>query len=751
MLAHRSAEAVRLTRREAGRLAIAAVALIVAMTAILGADFAPRQVDLEVGDLVPSDIVAPRALTYENEVLTEQARQAAADGVDPQYDFTTERAITIASEQVSAFQSGVRLLDTAFGPSTTETQRALILDRVVDDLSPTSADTLVALEPTRWVPIRDEAIRVLDNTERTELRDTEVALARSRLSEQMAGGLSEAERMLAEELIAPYVVANSSFSEELTQQASDRAAAEVEPVQEQVLQGEVIVRGGTKLTEVDAARIRAFGLDDAAPDLAGLAGWFVLSALVVTLLLGWIWRFRRAFWHRNNVLVLISLLLLFATFALQVTAGRAALPFLMPLAAIPILIAVLLDAEVAIVVTAIIAVVAGAVNGPSLEIAAYVFLGGLAGLVAIRRGDRLQTFLQAGAVVFVVQALVVASFSLLGERDVTGIVQLWGASALSAGGAAIAAVGTFAVLGNVFGILTVFQLLELANPSQPLLRRLLIETPGTYHHSLMVGNLAERAAEAIGADPLLTRVAAYYHDVGKLANPVAFIENQAGGENVHDQLEPEESAQILKQHVADGIDIAYEARLPKALIAFIPQHHGTALMSYFHAKAREEAAARFGGLTTDDGRKAADAVDTRRFRHAGPKPQTREAALIMLADGVEASVRSLASRDEPAIRAMVDRIIAERLEDGQFDECDLTLRDVEAIREAFVQQLLGMYHQRVAYPQSKIVELEARRAAAGGGGDFVLGDRPGGDRRGDDRRGDDRRSDRGPDRPSDGG
>ena len=278
------------------------------------------------------------------------------------------------------------------------------------------------------------------------------------------------------------------------------------------------------------------------------------------------------------------------------------------------------------------------------------------------------------------------------------------------------AVGTFAVLGNVFGILTVFQLLELANPSQPLLRRLLIETPGTYHHSLMVGNLGERAAEAIGADPLLTRVAAYYHDTGKLANPLAFIENQAGGDNIHDELEPEQSAQILKQHVADGIDIAYRARLPKALIAFIPQHHGTALMSYFYAKAREEAAAPFGGLTTEDGRKAAEGVDPRRFRHAGPKPQSREAALIMLADGVEASVRSLSSRDEPAIRAMVDRIIAERMDDGQFDECDLTLRDIETIKGAFVQQLLGMYHQRVAYPQSKIVELESRRAAAGGGG-----------------------------------
>ena len=301
-----------------------------------------------------------------------------------------------------------------------------------------------------------------------------------------------------------------------------------------------------------------------------------------------------------------------------------------------------------------------------------------------------------------VNALVVSVFSLLGARDIRGILELWFASAASAAGSGIAAVGTFAVLGSVFGILTVFQLLELANPSQPLLRRLLVETPGTYHHSLMVGNLAERAAEAIGADPLVTRVAAYYHDIGKLANPLAFIENQAGGDNIHDQLDPEVSAGILKQHVADGIDLAYKARLPKALIAFIPQHHGTAIMSYFFARAKELAGP---GVV----------VDERKFRHAGPKPQSREAALLMLADGVEASVRSLASRDEPAIRAMVARIIEERIADGQFDECDLTLRDLELIREAFVGQLLGMYHSRIAYPQNTVVELESRRAAAGGG------------------------------------
>jgi len=702
------------TRRELARLIAVFGALVIVMTVTLGLDLSPG-LALKSGDLASSDIVARRALNYTNELLTNQARQSARLAVDPQYDYASERAITIAAEQLSAFTRRVAPLDTAFAPQTSTEERQAILDGVLPGLSAGARAALLTLEPRRWAAVRTEAARVLDTSERDELRDTQLAETRQRLSAQMAGGLSDEERGLAAELIAPLIVANSSFSGTLTEQARDRAEAAVPPVVETIVQGEVIVRGGTKVDDVDIARIHALGLDVQRLDVAALGGWFLLCGLLVALIVAWLRMFRPEYWHRNNVVVLIWLLITFATFALQLTAGRPALPFILPTAAIGLLVTVLLDAETAILVSAAVSIIAGAVNGPSLELGTYAMLGGLAGILAIRRGDRLQNFIQASGAIFVVQAVVVTAFSLLGERDVTGIVQLIGAAGLSAGGAAVAAVGSFAVLGNVFGLLTVFQLLELANPSQPLLRRLLVETPGTYHHSLMVGNLAERAAEAIGADPLITRVAAYYHDVGKLANPAAFIENQSGGENIHDELEPEESAQILKQHVADGIDVAYQSRLPKALIAFIPQHHGTAIMSYFYAKAREEAAAPYGGLETEEGRRAADAVDERRYRHAGPKPQSREAALLMLADGVEASVRSLSSRDEPAIRSMVARIILERLEDGQFDECDLTLRDLNRIQEAFVSQLLGMYHQRVAYPQSKVVEIESRRAAGGGG------------------------------------
>ncbi|HET9346353.1 MAG TPA: HDIG domain-containing protein [Candidatus Limnocylindrales bacterium] len=707
-----------LSRRDVARLAVAAVALVVILTTILGADFFPEPLQIEVGSVATADIVAPRPLEYTSEVRTRKLQEAAREDVDLQFDFTTARAIDVAEEQLRLFDQRVRPIDQAFAEGTPPEERTALLASALEGIPDATRLTLVGLTAEQWAAVRAEASRVLDATERIELRESEVADARARLTGQMAGGLTDAQRTLAATIIDPLIVANSFFSQELTDGARERAAALVQPQIVEVALNEAIVRRGDRVTEEQLETIDQYGLRNARPDVARLGGWAFLSIMVVSLALAWIWRFRRELWHRTNALLLIGLMVVGTAVLLKATAGRPGLQFVIPTAAAGMLLAILLDASVATMVTIVIAVLGGAMNetGNELEFATYILVGGLAGIIAIRRGDRLQVFVQAGLAVAVANVLVVSTFALLGFHDARGLLELVGASIASAAGAAVAAVGTFAVLGNLFGIMTVFQLLEMANPSQPLLRRLLVETPGTYHHSLMVGNLAERAAEAIGADPLLTRVAAYYHDIGKLANPLAFIENQAGGENIHDQLDPEVSAQILKQHVADGIDIAYQSKLPKALIAFIPQHHGTATMAYFLARAREAAAAPFGGMTTADGAKAAAMVDERKFRHAGPKPQSREAALIMLADGVEASVRSLSSRDEAAIRAMVARIIDERLADGQFDECDLTLRDIERIRAAFVGQLLGMYHQRVAYPQNKVVELESRRGTGTGAG-----------------------------------
>jgi len=715
VLSRRLERVAAFTRRDAVRLAVAAALLVTGLTAVLSIDDLPRAVDLSPGDLATADVRAPRTLLFESETETLAARVAARDAVPPQYDYKAETAAALTRRQLDALAALLSPVDAAFAAGVPPEERLAALSETLPGLTMSARKTLYALAPERWSLTGAEATRVLGLVQRDPLRDAELEAARRNLGERFSAALTDDERGLATEIVAPLLVPNATYSEALTADARDAAAAAVQPVAYTIRQGEVIVEAGKQVTALEIAKLEAFGLTEARLDVARLAGWFLLATLVVVLLLAWTWRYRQELWHRARALALLGLVLLVTALAYKLTAGRSIMPFFVPGAGASMLVAILLGAGPATMITAMLAVLAGAANGLSLEVAAYVLIGGMTGVIAVRRGDRVGVFLQAGFAIFVASVVVVSIFSLLGARDLTGILQLWGASLAAGAGSAIATVGTFQAVGNLFGILTVFQLLELANPSQPLLRRLLLETPGTYHHSLMVGNLAERAAEAIGADPLMARVAAYYHDVGKLANPGAFIENQAGAGNVHDELSPEVSAQVLKAHVADGIDIAYRAKLPKPLIAFIPQHHGTTRIAYFWAKAREQAAAPLGGLEAAAGREAADGLDERRFRHNGPRPQSREAAILMLADGVEASVRSLSSQDEPTIRAMVGRIIDERLDDGQFDECDLTLRDLERTREAFVAQLLGMYHQRIAYPGNKVVELEARRTASGPG------------------------------------
>jgi putative nucleotidyltransferase with HDIG domain len=703
MLATTQRFAIQFTRRDAVRLVIAAVLLVGSLSAILALDVRPAGPQLAVGDVAPSDVRAPHDAEYVSAIRTGEARAQARAAVGPVYDYTFERGNLVAQQQAMALRDRISGADATFADTSLDAAaRAKALATAIPELGADPTDTLVGLDAERWAGLRAEMFRVLDAVERPELRDTAVAEARDGLAGRFDPILTPEERDLGASIVSPVIVPNSSYDPAATEAERVRVEQAVPAQTVQVKQGETIVDSGHRIEALDLEKLRALGL--LAPDedvtATRIAGWVLLALLLVGLTLAWVWRFRPVYWHRTNALILLGLIILASGAAIEATGGRSLLQYAIPLPAAALLLAILLDASTAIVVAAVLAMLAGVVNG-SLELAGFVFAASLAGVVAVRRGDRLSYFLWAGMAMVLTGAAVVLVFALLGTRDLVGTLQLMGAVAISGGLSAITAVGLFALLGNVFGITTVFRLLELASPTQPLLRRLLTEAPGTYHHSLMVGNLGERAAEVIGADPLLTRVAAYYHDIGKLKNPVAFIENQAGGENIHDELEPEVSADILKQHVVDGIDLAYRNHLPTALIAFIPQHHGTGLMSFFYARARELAAQ---ALHPDE-------VDQGRFRHVGPKPQSKEAAILMLADSVEASVRSLAKRDEPSIRAMVSTIIRERLEDGQFEDSELTLRDLEKIREAFVDQLLAMYHQRVEYPQNKIVELEARRAA----------------------------------------
>jgi putative nucleotidyltransferase with HDIG domain len=683
-------------------LAVALV-LAAALWGVLTFNVSAGQVDLQVGDVAPEEIRAPSTRSFVSQSET-QARQDEAAAAVPDVYVPIAPRPDIREDQLRAFDSRVRIIG---GVLTRRDSGALSgeeviaeIDRVAPELSGTQVEQLAGMAQPTWERVADAARTVLDDVLAGSIREDRLADVRAEVRSNITNELAPEERELAGDLAALYVVPNEQYSEEQTEAAREAAREAVEPVVISVQQGETIIRSGERVEPVDLEALEELGLTREQTEVSTLAGNALVAGLIASLLVGFLWRFEPEIWFRNRSLLLFGLALVVTAVALRLSADRTLWAYVVPSAATVLLTAILLDGAAGAAMAVTLAVLAGVMNRDALEPAVYTLAGGMVSVTAIIHAERLNAFVRAGVLLALTNVAVLLAFNLLNQRDVAAVLQGIVAGGVNAGLSVVLAVGSFAVIGNLFGIMTVFQLLELANPSNRLLRRLLLETPGTYHHSVMVGNLAERAAETIGADPLLARVAAYYHDIGKMKNPLAFIENQAGSRNIHDDLTAEVSARIIASHIRDGIDLAYEHGLPVQITAFIPQHHGTSVMSYFYGKALREVGGR------------EDLVSQDVFRYPGPKPQSREAAILMLADGVEASVRSLDDKDEASIRAMVDRIVDARVEDGQLDDAELTLKNIAQIKDAFVQQLLGMYHSRIKYPDNVVPMEQPRREQA---------------------------------------
>jgi putative nucleotidyltransferase with HDIG domain len=679
--------------------AIGVIGLVtLALTAVLGLSVVPGQVNLAVGERAPQEVRAPRSVSFVSDSQTEEARDQAAQAVPSVYVDIAPPG-DILADRLEAYDMVTirigRIVERRAGGDMSVDQAVTTIERIAPILSPAQVGLMAQMTPDDWAAIAAGGRTVLEAAQATEIPEERLSEARDTVRSRITTSLSQEHREIAGDLAASHLRANRRVDEAATEQEREARRQEVEPVRVDIREGDVVVVPGQEVTAFDLEELQALGLTSPTPDLGELLGRGLAAATLVTLLVAFVWRFEPRIWHRGRSLLLFVLALVISAVALRIVADRALWIYAVPTAATVMLIGILLGAQAGAAMAVALAVVAGLVTRDALEPAVYVLAGGVTSLLAMARAERLNVFIRVGGYLTLVNAAVLLAFHLFEGRDAASFAPLLLAAFGNAMLSVFGAVGSFAVLGNLFGIMTVFQLLELANPSSRLLRRLLLETPGTYHHSVMVGNLAERAAETIGADPLLARVAAYYHDIGKMRNPLAFIENQAGGRNIHDELSAETSARIISGHIRDGIDLAYEHGLPVQIIGFIPQHHGTSVMSYFYGKALHEA----GGN--------AALVNRDAFRYPGPRPQSREAAILMLADGVEASVRSLDSKDEPSIRAMVDSIVEARLEDGQLDDAELTLKNIADIKEAFVQQLLGMYHQRIKYPDN-VVPLERR-------------------------------------------
>lgn len=391
-----------------------------------------------------------------------------------------------------------------------------------------------------------------------------------------------------------------------------------------------------------------------------------------------------------RVLIILALLLLFTALGTKMLApGRTITPYLFPFAVAAMLGAALLSVPIGMGLSVMVALVVGFITRGSIELTAFALVGSLVAVIGLQNRERLTSFLVTGGFVALANVALISIFRLLArEEDWSNLMRLVLAAFASGALTGLIALSSQFLLGKAAGVTTALELIDLSRPTHPLLQKILREAPGTYHHSLIISNLAEHAAQVIGADALLCRVGAYYHDVGKTLNPQFFVENQFDGVNPHNAIDPRTSAKILHEHVTEGAKLAQKYRVSKRIIDFILQHHGTTLPVYFFEKAQAQSP----GVP----------VDETEFRYPGPKPQTRESAIMMLADGVEATTRAERPTNTQEIRSIIDRIIDMRIREGQLDESAITLRDLEQIRIAFLQVLQGLYHPRVRYPAPRI-------------------------------------------------
>ncbi len=669
------------------RAILAGLLFVLVVSGILIFEFLPvNRIILDEGDVSDSDIRAPSEITYVSQVLTEEAKDRAAAAVKDIYDPPDAR---VARRQVSKARQILDYVDSVRQDSyaSPEQQREWI--RAIPDLSLSTEtiDQILGLSEDDWQAVRAETVSVLDEAMREEILESQLEQARRRVSTLVDLDLSEVQAGIVSELARDLIKPNSFYNAEKTDQAKQLAREGVQPVSRTIAEGEIILREGDIVTSLDAEALSALGLRQAEIEWQGVAGAVIFVLLVTIILCLYLSRFRPEYWRRwPRMLLLFLLLVLFILMAKLMVSDQATRSYLLPTAALSMLLTVLLGPQLAITVTVLFSIVVGFMAGGSLELTIYALVGGLIASLSLSRIEKLNAFFWAGVYVSLANLAVILAFRLpKQDYDAVQFLTLAGLSLVNGGLSASLTLAGFYLLGTLFDITTSLQLMELARPTHPLLRELLLKAPGTYHHSILVSNMAEEAAGRIGADALLARVGAYYHDIGKIARPYFFVDNQVEGANVHDRLDPQTSAQIIISHVSDGLELAKEYGLPSKVRDFVSQHQGTGLATYFYHQAVESA--------------GADEVNEEDYRYPGPKPQTKEVAIVMLADACEAAVRAERPNSVEGIEELVHKVIGGKMLDGQLDECDLTLHDLDEIRRAFVSILQGVFHPRVKYPE----------------------------------------------------
>ncbi len=725
------------------RQGLVGVCLIVAVTLLL-ADYRFQSVpDFAVGEIADRTIEAPQSFTVNDTEATSGKRQEALKMVPAVFDLDLRRNSRVELELHNDLEAGRRLLaefvKSGGGSASQSNSETELIKRIKEALPRLDREGLVELlvkyefDPElegQMVLMLQQAMKppgvaasrellllysnrgiVLFNTVTDQdevlqdwlsVRDLTQSRDLLRQSQYELTAVDAADKRPLIEFLETLVVPNVLFNEAETQNREQLALGEVAPVLIEIKRGKTIARAGDEITPQHLMILEALkDLERASQPVDRFVGIFLLVTFLMLALWHYFLRQRRQQTTEARLYLLLGVVLILnlavtkALVALAdlVSAGLA-LEFLQdprqfyfaaPLVFGTILITLMVDFRMATVYALVFSVFVALMTG-ELLLMVYGFVGSLAAVHVLQHYREQSTIVSTGLTIGIVNILTVLALQFLSGFVWIGFGINSLAALLSGLFSAMLVLVLLPVLESLFAITTDIRLLELSNLNKPILRRLAVEAPGTYHHSIIVGTLAEAAAEAIGANPLLARVGAYYHDIGKLLKPEYFVENQIYMSNKHENLTPSMSSLILASHVKDGLALADEINLSSKVKDLIPQHHGTKLMTYFYRKAKQSAEEKGDEVTEED------------YRYPGPKPRTREAAILMLADQVEAASRTLKDPTPRQIRSLIRRLIQATIEDRQFDECEIMTRDLDQITRAFERVITGIYHQRIEYP-----------------------------------------------------
>jgi hypothetical protein len=683
---------------------------------IVFSNFNPKQVTLKPDEVARRDIQSNTTSVIIDEAKTEELKRQAAEKVQKVYQEDTY-ALTATKNEINSFFSLVDTIRDA-GEGNNDKLRELL----------ESTNKEGRNIETRYSA--DQMAGYLSNASPEDLQQMQAAsisivqglMQKPITEETMESVFDQADKQIdqleyslqAREIIKIAVVnaikPNLVFNKEATDKAIKEAMDGVKPVQKTVKAGEKIVREGERVTPEQISILEQLGIQRSKSYPLTLIGSAIFVLFTFWLTIEFVRRYYKKIFANHMLMLLIGLIFIlilsFTRFLTVIKIGdmpeiNVLIGYLAPVSAGSMLIAILLDNRLAYFMTMIMAIYVGLLTeGNQLFYAITAFVGGTVGIFQVYRLNQTSDLARSGFYIALANIISILTLSLIGGNVTLNLI-LIGSIIGAVNGilSAVLMIGALPYLESAFSITSMIKLLELSNPNNDLLKRLLMEAPGTYHHSLMVGNLAEASAEFIGANPLLVRVGAYYHDIGKIKRPDYFVENQRGFDNPHEKIAPALSALIITSHVREGVELAREAHLPQDIINFIEQHHGTSLAKYFYSRALEED--REGTLSEES------------FRYEGPKPQSKEVALVMLADSVEAGVKSLQDPTPDKIKNMVRRIIQDKLNDGQLEACDLTFKDLDVIAASFCKSLEGLYHKRIEYPEIIVREFEKRREKHG--------------------------------------